>query len=34
MEHGIFRAWLPVVDDLTAAQRVELEEVLTGGLWH
>jgi transposase-like protein len=30
MEHGIFRAWLAQVDDLTVAQRLELEEVLAG----
>src|SRR3954470_14468557 len=28
MEHSIFRAWLAGVDDLTAGQRLELEEVL------
>jgi transposase-like protein len=28
MEHGIFRAWLAEVDDLTVDQRLELEEVL------
>ncbi len=30
MEHGAFRAWLAEVDDLTADQRLELEEVLAG----
>ncbi len=30
MEHGVFRAWLAAVDDLTTAQRLELEEVLAG----
>ena len=30
MEHGAFRAWLAAVDELTAAQRQELEEVLAG----
>lgn len=30
MEHGVFRAWLAAIDDLTAAQRLELEEVLAG----
>jgi hypothetical protein len=28
MEHGVFRAWLAEVDDLTVEQRLELEEVL------
>lgn len=30
MEHGAFRAWLAAVDELTATQRQELEEVLAG----
>jgi rubredoxin len=30
MEHGVFRAWLAEVDDLTVDQRLELEEVLAG----
>jgi hypothetical protein len=30
MEHGVFRAWLAEVDDLTVDQRRELEEVLAG----
>ena len=30
MEHGVFREWLAAVDDLTTAQRLELEEVLAG----
>ena len=30
MEHGAFRAWLAEVEDLTADQRLELEEVLAG----
>jgi hypothetical protein len=30
MEHGVFRAWLAEVDDLTDDQRRELEEVLAG----
>src|SRR3954471_8318498 len=30
MEHGVFRAWLAEVDDLTIEQRLELEEVLAG----
>ena len=30
MEHRAFRAWLAEVDDLTADQRLELEEVLAG----
>ena len=30
MEHGVLRAWLAAMDDLTAAQRLELEEVLAG----
>lgn len=30
MEHSVFRTWLAAVDDLTAAQRQELEEVLAG----
>lgn len=30
MEHGSFRGWLAQVDDLTVAQRLELEEVLAG----
>ena len=30
MEHGVFRAWLAEVDDLTEDQRLELEEVLAG----
>ncbi len=30
MEHGVFRTWLAQVDDLTVAQRLELEEVLAG----
>jgi transposase-like protein len=30
MEPGVFRAWLAAMDDLTAAQRLELEEVLAG----
>ena len=30
MEHGVFRAWLAEVDDLTDDQRLELEEVLAG----
>src|SRR3954467_2830412 len=30
MEHGVFRAWLWGVDDLTVEQRLELEEVLAG----
>src|SRR5208283_4616276 len=30
MEHGAFRAWLAEVDDLTADQRLELDEVLAG----
>ncbi len=30
MEPGAFRAWLAEVDDLTADQRLELEEVLAG----
>jgi transposase-like protein len=30
MEHDIFRAWLAEVDDLTVAQRMELEAVLAG----
>ncbi len=30
MEHGAFRTWLAQVDDLTDAQRLELEAVLAG----
>jgi len=30
MEHSVFRAWLASVDDLTTAQRLELEELLAG----
>jgi transposase-like protein len=30
MDHGLFRGWLAQVDDLTVAQRLELEEVLAG----
>lgn len=30
MDHGVFRTWLAQVDDLTASQRLELEEVLAG----
>ncbi len=30
MDHGVFRAWLAQVDDLSVAQRQELEEVLVG----
>src|SRR5687768_9927789 len=30
MKHGVFRAWLAEVDDLTDDQRLELEEVLAG----
>ena len=30
MEHGVCRAWLAEVDDLTVDQRLELEEVLAG----
>ncbi len=30
MEHGIYRAWLAAVDDLSVEQRVELGEVLAG----
>ena len=30
MEHGTFRTWLAQVDDLTVAQRLELEGVLAG----
>lgn len=30
MEHAIFRAWLSEIDDLTADQRLDLEEVLIG----
>ena len=34
MEHVAFRAWLAKVDDLTADQRLELEEVLAGRTPH
>jgi len=30
MDHGVFRAWLAQVDDLSVTQRLELEEVLVG----
>jgi len=30
MDHGVFRAWLAEIDDLTVEQRLELEEVLAG----
>ena len=30
MELSTFRTWLAQVDDLTVAQRLELEEVLAG----
>ena len=30
MDHGVFRGWLAQVDDLTVAQRLELEGVLAG----